>query len=364
MLCIDRIRTSDSRRVSQPAPTPGFVPPEPAELQSSHNRDSTTTTTSDATTTTARPHRSSMRHSAPVPDPAPTPGFQVPPPNVPPTSRVQTQQNTTVQQEPTFDSVLEPLPPANPSVFGPPGPRPRTPLRNPLPPPPQDLYETSPYRSLLRDLPRNADLLSRSNSTSAVSLNPDRGGFFGRKKSKRGGLFHSLSTGGSSRRPHEPINFPGGYYSGQPVNPVEPVDPVSNEDVTASAPVFVPPPPPVPQPSTSTSVPTTSVLTQPQTSVPPVRFNNTGSLAGFLNHAPYRVLYNNQTYPTATHLYEALKFIGHRHDLAEKIRKVKAVHEVYPLSSSFQKHARRDWGSVFLQTVCHFAPFRCFILRG
>jgi len=62
-------------------------------------------------------------------------------------------------------------------------------------------------------------------------------------------------------------------------------------------------------------------------------------------------MYQNETYPSALHLYEALKFIGHRPDLAEKIRKCPRIHDVYPLSASFQEHVRSDWGQVFLKMM-------------
>src|SRR6202000_1736859 len=55
----------------------------------------------------------------------------------------------------TISRVIEPLPPANPIVFGPQDNNIRTiaPLANPLPQPPKDIYETEEYRSLLNTLP-------------------------------------------------------------------------------------------------------------------------------------------------------------------------------------------------------------------
>lgn len=84
---------------------------------------------------------------------------------------------------------------------------------------------------------------------------------------------------------------------------------------------------------------------------PPVRFDHMSPLSGFMNHSPHRVLYQNNTYPSALHLLEALKFLGHRPDLADRIRAVRDVQDVYPLSASMQEFVRSDWGQVFLQTV-------------
>jgi len=70
-----------------------------------------------------------------------------------------------------------------------------------------------------------------------------------------------------------------------------------------------------------------------------------------MNHSPHRVLYQNKLYPSALHLLEALKFIAHRPDLGERIRGVKDVQDVYPLSASMQEFVRPDWGQVFLQMV-------------
>ncbi|KIJ69838.1 hypothetical protein HYDPIDRAFT_171815 [Hydnomerulius pinastri MD-312] len=83
---------------------------------------------------------------------------------------------------------------------------------------------------------------------------------------------------------------------------------------------------------------------------PPVKFDHTGELGGFVNHSRHRVLYKNKTYPTALHLLEAMKFTE-RPDLQERIRTCSDVNDMYPLSASFQEHVRADWGQVFLKTM-------------
>ncbi|KAF8806196.1 DUF1768-domain-containing protein [Phlegmacium glaucopus] len=70
-----------------------------------------------------------------------------------------------------------------------------------------------------------------------------------------------------------------------------------------------------------------------------------------MNHSPHRVVYNGLEYPTALHLHEALKFLGHRPDIAEKIRQCSSVHEVYPLATKYAGLQRPDWGEQFLQLM-------------
>jgi predicted NAD-dependent protein-ADP-ribosyltransferase YbiA (DUF1768 family) len=84
---------------------------------------------------------------------------------------------------------------------------------------------------------------------------------------------------------------------------------------------------------------------------PPVRFDHQTPLAGFMNHSPHRILYQNKLYPSALHLLEALKFIGHRPDLAERVRGVKDVKDVYSVSGVMHDFVRGDWGNVLLQMV-------------
>jgi hypothetical protein len=70
-----------------------------------------------------------------------------------------------------------------------------------------------------------------------------------------------------------------------------------------------------------------------------------------MNHSAHRVLYQNQIYPSATHLHEAMKYLDHRPDIAERIRQCPNPADVYPLSAEYQKHQRPDWSQVYLQLV-------------
>ncbi|KAF8267407.1 hypothetical protein EI94DRAFT_1730458 [Lactarius quietus] len=85
--------------------------------------------------------------------------------------------------------------------------------------------------------------------------------------------------------------------------------------------------------------------------VPTLRFNGYGEHSGFLYHSPHRVMYEDELYPTALHLFEALKFLPHRPDLAEQIRLCEHVEEVTEISASYADNTRRDWGNVALTTM-------------
>jgi ribA/ribD-fused uncharacterized protein len=79
-----------------------------------------------------------------------------------------------------------------------------------------------------------------------------------------------------------------------------------------------------------------------------------------MNHSPHRVIWDGLAYPTALHLHEALKFLGHRPDIAEQIRMCGSVHEVYPLTAKYVGLQRPDWGERFLPLMHEvlFAKFR------
>lgn len=108
----------------------------------------------------------------------------------------------------------------------------------------------------------------------------------------------------------------------------------------------------------SSTTPTTPVPPIPS-SPPAIRFDQAGKYAVFMNHSPHRIVWNNNTYPTALHLHEALKFMESRPDVSEKIRACERPEDVYPLSAAFQQFQRPDWGNVFLGFVRHcFSLFR------
>lgn len=371
--------------------------------------------------------------------------------------------------------VIQPMSPAESSAFGPPDPGPRAPIANPLPPPPRDLYEMTPYKSLLA-LPQSTALLTatygaqpptQTMPTSLLtatygaqpptqtmpSLVSGAPATQTQPKRKKGGLFrafssrrHSTSNSNADSLPQRPtvqyipVFVPqqpgqasatatgasgasastsnlghGGYNHGHGGSNHGhggsnhghggsnhghggggSQNDQSGTSTTASTPVTSTPTSafgsgfpssnmtrgfPTGN-STTTGFPSggtagfttaglasaglTSAGAGPSSAPnrrsasvasshrPPsiVRFNQQGTYAGFMNHSAHRVLFKNQTYPSATHLHEAMKYLEHRPDLAENIRNCRDVKEVYPLSARYQQFQRSDWVQVFLQLVC------------
>ncbi|KAG6846577.1 hypothetical protein H0H93_013113, partial [Arthromyces matolae] len=75
-----------------------------------------------------------------------------------------------------------------------------------------------------------------------------------------------------------------------------------------------------PHPPHSPTIPTIPTTPTP----PPIYFNQSTPYSGFLNHSPYTVSYERTTYPTATHLIEAMKFLPETEEnkgVAEMIRR-------------------------------------------
>ncbi|KAI6152363.1 hypothetical protein BKA82DRAFT_3974008 [Pisolithus tinctorius] len=83
---------------------------------------------------------------------------------------------------------------------------------------------------------------------------------------------------------------------------------------------------------------------------PPIKFNHTGDLSGFVNQSNHRIIHKNKTYPSALHLLEAMKFAD-KPDIVERIRLALDANEVYRLSSQYQEHVRADWGRMFLDVL-------------
>ncbi|KAI9462054.1 DUF1768-domain-containing protein [Russula earlei] len=84
---------------------------------------------------------------------------------------------------------------------------------------------------------------------------------------------------------------------------------------------------------------------------PTLKFNGFGEYAGLLYHSPHSVVYHDELYPTALHLFEARKFLDHRPDLADRIRQCERVEQVTAISAEMAENTRRDWGNVALGTM-------------
>ena len=85
-----------------------------------------------------------------------------------------------------------------------------------------------------------------------------------------------------------------------------------------------------------------------------LKFNGYGEFAGLLYHSPHTVLYQDELYPTALHLFEARKFLDHRPDLADRIKDCERVEDVTSISAEMAEFTRRDWSNVALITVSNF----------
>jgi len=88
-----------------------------------------------------------------------------------------------------------------------------------------------------------------------------------------------------------------------------------------------------------------------------LRFNGYGEFSGLLYHSPHTVLYQEELYPTALHLFEASKFFDHRPDLAERIRQCERVEEVTAISAELADFTRRDWASIIAKLFFKFVLF-------
>jgi hypothetical protein len=92
-----------------------------------------------------------------------------------------------------------------------------------------------------------------------------------------------------------------------------------------------------------------------------LKFNGYGEFSGLLYHSPHSVVYEEELYPTALHLFEAQKFLDHRPDLAERIRQCEHVEDVTAISAELADFTRRDWGNVALTTVSSHLFFVFYI---
>ncbi|KAJ7695159.1 hypothetical protein B0H17DRAFT_1056657 [Mycena rosella] len=257
---------------------------------------------------------------------------------------------------PDIAQVLQPLPPANPAVFGPPAlPQPSRPLANPLPTPPRDLYEISPYNTLL-NLPQTTALLTAA-YTQQGGLPPSQS--YGRRRGSRsgGGLLRALT--GRGRKEEDVHHFVPVFINGQP----PPTNSISQPGFGAPAPFADNPAGPVPtmNPPEAPQFPVPQqafgdAQQTPFTAAPgpaPIRFSGaTPEYLAFLNYSRHPIMYRDAEYPSAMHLHEAMKYLPHKPDFAERIRRCPSIGAVHPLSEEL-KHmspdaVRSDWGTAYL----------------
>ncbi|EGN95184.1 hypothetical protein SERLA73DRAFT_187510 [Serpula lacrymans var. lacrymans S7.3] len=73
---------------------------------------------------------------------------------------------------------------------------------------------------------------------------------------------------------------------------------------------------------------------------------------GFTNFSPHPILYKRKRYPTSEHLFQAMKFIDHRPDIAERIRTCSDKPSVaFAEAHKFQTSVRPDWMTVNIQKM-------------
>ncbi|PIL37647.1 hypothetical protein GSI_01341 [Ganoderma sinense ZZ0214-1] len=99
--------------------------------------------------------------------------------------------------------------------------------------------------------------------------------------------------------------------------------------------------PPLPQPRMPT----------PQPPRPLVKIGRTGELAGLLHFSAHRVHYGHRSYPTGAHLFEALKFMGGRDDLAERVRGCGTAEEAVAVAEGLREYWRADWDEVKVEML-------------
>ena len=274
------------------------------------------------------------------------------------------------------------MPPANRSAYGPSGSRPPVPLKNPLPPPPRDLYEMSPYKSLLT-LPQTTALLTATYGPQFGTVVPLAS--TEQPIKRKNTLFRAFSRKDKKPQPkpqpeqsnpffipvflppssQQPANQPPDLSSRQNEAPSQTGRVQSQQRPFAGAgPSDVPTSEPrsagtYQRQDDSSSVSSEAVsppIPPHPTNPPTIKFDQSRSYTQFMNHSPHRVMWEGLLYPTALHLHEALKFLGHRPDIAEQIRNCGSVHEVYPLTAKYVGLQRPDWGEQFLPLV----PFSFF----
>ena len=275
------------------------------------------------------------------------------------------QQGTMAMPEP----VVEPDPPRSRSRLGPgqygpydsrrrsPSPpyRDPRPSHNPLPRPPRDIFESTPYVRLLDELrrPIDSDTLKRNLSvktmqTQAVNVPffPSAGSGTRRERKHRRGLFGVFGRKHRDDDDDQDLVSP---VSAQVFYPAVPVQQpyVATPQMMQVDPGGGVPPAAMPVPSRG---PTPIPVREP-TPVPPVRVHRQNELAGLIPSSPHSVHWNHKQYPTASHLHEALKFMGHRPDIAEAIRHCPTVDEARGISIANQHLIRDDWENETLKMV-------------
>lgn len=275
---------------------------------------------------------------------------------------------------------------------------------NPLPAPPRDLFELSPYVSLLRDLKlpaeestlrKHAPSVPRSVLITPVVAQPqpplNQASYSSRERKQKKGIFRSLSSRlAPKHNHHDDIHYaqnqhafvpavtttpiilnapagertPGGgmqyvYNAPLPGVPEDPVIPNLGPRSRAATPVVIPnrAPSPMPVPRGATPGPGGARMPTPVPAPPHIlNIEDGGPLSGLIHYSPHPVNFHRKVYPTAYHLWEAFKFMDHRPDIAERIRTTGSgpdgVQAARRIADEMRDAMRLDWGQVATSMVC------------
>lgn len=89
--------------------------------------------------------------------------------------------------------------------------------------------------------------------------------------------------------------------------------------------------------------------------VPPIYFFHQNlPYYQFTNFAIYNVRYQDKIYPTAEHLFQAMKFMKDNKKVAEAIRNLPTAREAFDRGHANKLFVRKDWESVKVKKVCSF----------
>ncbi|KIY43152.1 hypothetical protein FISHEDRAFT_54086 [Fistulina hepatica ATCC 64428] len=81
----------------------------------------------------------------------------------------------------------------------------------------------------------------------------------------------------------------------------------------------------------------------------PIVFTQLEPYPGFMNHSPHAIMYGDRSYPTGTHLFEAMKFLPNSPAIAEQIRQCPNVDDVPGISAQFATQQSPDFSQNFMQ---------------
>ncbi|KAI0313133.1 DUF1768-domain-containing protein [Amylostereum chailletii] len=84
---------------------------------------------------------------------------------------------------------------------------------------------------------------------------------------------------------------------------------------------------------------------------PPLRFTGYGTYNVLLHTSDHKVLYEGELYPTAMHLFEAMKFMHNRPDIADEIRCTPSPYDALEVSKRHDDRVRPDWDQVALSIM-------------